>query len=246
VLALLAATLIALLFAIRGEGAGDVGSFAGLAVVPLALAFVVVEARSRQPAVDPRLFRSRSFSAAIVGVFGTMVVLHGCFLLVPLLVERLQAGSAETSGLVLLGISALGAVAAPYGGRISDRLGRRRPAVAGTVAMAVGLALLWQLAPGASAILLAGMLAIVGFRMGLSGSPRQAAALDPIEAGRVGMAAGTYYTGRYLGGVAGASLAGWVLGDVVTGSGVSLGFVLLGVVAVGVAVVSFGLPGRRP
>ena len=38
------------------------------------------------------------------------------------------------------------------------------------------------------------------------------------------MAAGTYYTGRYLGGVLGASLAGAVLGRAVTAEGVSLGF----------------------
>ena len=30
------------------------------------------------------------------------------------------------------------------------------------------------------------------------------------------MAAGTYYTGRYLGGVVGASLAGAILGDALT------------------------------
>ena len=59
------------------------------------------------------------------------------------------------------------------------------------------------------------------------------------------MAAGTYYTGRYLGGVLGASLAGAVLGTTVTAAGVTLGFGLLVLVGLGVVVVSFGLPGRR-
>jgi hypothetical protein len=58
------------------------------------------------------------------------------------------------------------------------------------------------------------------------------------------MAAGTYYTGRYLGGVLGASLAGAVLGAAVTGAGVTLGFGLLALVGVAVVVVSFGLPDR--
>ena len=39
--------------------------------------FVVVELRTEHPAVDPRLFRSRSFAAAVAGVFGATVVLHG-------------------------------------------------------------------------------------------------------------------------------------------------------------------------
>jgi len=60
----------------------------------------------------------------------------------------------------------------------------------------------------------------------------------------VGMAAGTYYTGRYLGGVLGASLAGAVLGTTVTAAGVTLGFGLLVLVGLGVVVVSFGLPDR--
>ena len=79
--------------------------------------------------------------------------------------------------------------------------------------------------------------------MGLSGSPRQAAALETIGPDRVGMAAGTYYTGRYLGGVVGASLAGAVLGSAVTSAGVSLGFGILTAVAAIVVAVSFGLPG---
>ena len=57
------------------------------------------------------------------------------------------------------------------------------------------------------------------------------------------MAAGTYYTGRYLGGVLGASLAGAVLGATVTAAGVTLGFGLLVMVGPGIVAVSFGLPG---
>jgi len=99
------------------------------------------------------------------------------------------------------------------------------------------------LAPEASALLLGLLLAVVGFGMGLSGSPRQAAAFETVEPDRVGMAAGTYFTGRYLGGVFGASLAGSVLGGAVTATGVSLGFGLIAIVAVVVVIASFGLPG---
>jgi MFS family permease len=90
------------------------------------------------------------------------------------------------------------------------------------------------------------LLGVVGLGNGLT-SPRQAAALEAIEPGRVGMAAGTYYTARYLGGVVGASLAGAILGARVSAPGVATGFAVLGAVGLGVAVVSLGLPGRpRP
>ena len=147
----------------------------------------------------------------------------------------LQGGDAQTSGFVLLGISALGAIAAPIGGRRSDVVGRRQPAVIGTVASVVGLAALWLVAPGASTLVLGLLLALVGFGMGMAGSPRQTAALETIEPERVGMAAGTYLTGRYLGGALGATLAGAVLGGTVTAAGVSTGFGILAIVAIGVA-----------
>ena len=244
-LALLAALLIAVLAAFGAIASPGLDRVAGLAVLPLLAAFLLYELRSPNPAVDPRLFASRPFAAAVAGVAGATVVLHATFVLVPLLVEGLQRRDPTTAGLVLLGISALGAVAAPIGGRLSDRVGPRRPAVAGMVVCAIGLALLWRIAPTATPLVLGALLGIVGFGMGLSGSPRQAAAFETVGPERAGMAAGTYFTGRYLGGVLGASLAGAVLGSSVTAAGVSTGFGLAAIVAVGVVVASFGLPGRR-
>jgi EmrB/QacA subfamily drug resistance transporter len=245
-LVLLAAMLVALLVAIRAVGGdgGGIGLIAGIAVIPLLAVFIRFELGAERPAVDPRLFASRPFTAAVLGVLGATVVLHAMFILVPLLVERLLDGSAETAGLVLLGISGLGAVAAPFGGRLSDRRGRRLPVVAGSVCLTIGLIALWLVAAETTALVVGALLCIVGFGLGFSGSPRQAAALESVPGDRVGMAAGTYYTGRYLGGVLGASLAGAVLGSTVTAAGVTLGFGLVALVGAGLIVVAFGLPGR--
>jgi predicted MFS family arabinose efflux permease len=243
-LVLLAALLIAILVAIRGLADGGAALAALVAVPVLLVLFVRLELRAERPAVDPRLFASRPFTAAVLGVLGTTVILHAAFILVPLLVERLQGGTAETAGLVLLGISGMGAIAAPFGGRLSDRLGRRRPVVAGSLCLTAGLVALWLFAAGATPLAVGVMLGVVGFGMGFAGSPRQAAAMDSISGDRVGMAAGTYYTGRYLGGVLGASLAGAVLGTTVTAAGVTIGFGLLVLVGLAVAAVSLGLPDR--
>jgi EmrB/QacA subfamily drug resistance transporter len=244
-LALLAGFLVSLLLGLSGLEGGGSEALALLVAPIFLLVFVLFELRAEHPAVDPRLFGSWSFVAAVVGVFGATVILHATLVLVPLLVERIQGGDAQTSGFVLLGISALGAVAAPIGGRVSDAVGRRLPAVLGTLGSLIGLIALWLVAPEASTLLLGLLLALVGFGMGMSGSPRQTAALEMIEPERVGMAAGTYLTGRYIGGALGATLAGAVLGGTVTAAGVSTGFGILAAVAVGVALASLFLPARR-
>jgi EmrB/QacA subfamily drug resistance transporter len=240
-LVLLSLAIVAFLVAIR-IGSGPVGIAAALAVVPLLGAFVYVELRRDRPAVDPRLFLHRPFAAAVAGVFGSTVILHGSFILVPFLVERLLFETATTSGIVLLGIAGVAALVAPFGGRFSDRNGRRNVVVVGSAVSAVGLAGLWLGAGAMTAVSVALLLGVVGFGNGLT-SPRQAAALESVETSRTGMAAGTYYTGRYLGGVVGASLAGAILGSQVTVGGVATGFAVLAAVGIAVAVVSLGLRG---
>lgn len=244
-LGLLALFIVALLVVLRSGLASGPGMIAAIAIAPLFALFLLVEMRTKRPAVDPRLFRMRSFSSAVAGVFGATVVLHGCFFLVPLLVERLLGGSATESGIVLLGIAGVSAVVAPLGGRTSDRAGRRLLVAAGSLVTAAGLAVLALPAGASAAAVVALLLGVVGLGLGLSGSPRQAAAFESVGSDRVGMAAGTYFTGRYLGGVVGASVAGAVLGGTVTTGGVSLGFAILAIVAMLGAGVSLGLPGRR-
>jgi EmrB/QacA subfamily drug resistance transporter len=246
-LALLAGVLAALLaLLLDGE---NLGLSAGLALPGLLAALVWWERRAEHPAIDLRLFSRQAYTAAVAGVLGATVILHATLVLVPLLVERILRGDALASGLVLLGIFVLSAVAAPIGGRWSDRVGRRAPAVIGSVITALGFGILWLYVTsngtaGASLAILALLLGAVGVGFGLAGSPRQTAALESVGGAEVGMAASTYYTGRYLGGVVGASLAGLVLGGAVTAGGISLGFAILSAVAVAVAIVSLGLPGQ--
>lgn len=249
-LVVLGALIAAILVALRVGPAG-IGLAALVAILPLGAAFLAVELRTPRPAVDPRLFRSRAFASAAAGIFGTTVVLHGSFILVPLLVESLLDASATASGIVLLGVAGVGALVAPWGGRASDRLGRRRLAVVGSLITAAGIA---ALAAGMQFVTVAPLLLVltalgivlglVGLGMGLSGAPRQTAALEAVPSGRSGMGAGTYLTARYLGGLVGASLAGAVLQGAVSVSGMTLGFAILAAAGLGVVAVSFGLPGR--
>ncbi|HET7676787.1 MAG TPA: MFS transporter [Candidatus Limnocylindrales bacterium] len=243
-LGLLAAALVALVALMAGDlppGAAAATTVAGAAVAVL---FVRHELGSAAPAVDVRLFARRPFAAAVLAVLGATVVLHGTLVVVPLAVEGLLGGHAAESGLALLGVSGLGALAAPLGGRLSDRSSRRLPAVVGALVMAAALLVLALVGP-LSLTLLVGLLAVAGFGLGFSGPPRLVAALESVSPAQAGMAAGTYMTGRYLGGVLGATLAGTVLAAGVSRSSVALAFVLLAVVALAVAAAGAGLQGRR-
>ena len=243
-LILLALAIVAFLVALRAPGE-TLGIAAAVAIVPLLAAFVALELRTDRPAVDPRLLLHRPFTAAALGVFGSTVILHGTFILVPLAVEEVLNESATTSGIVLLALAGVGAVVAPFGGRVSDRRGRRGIVVAGSLISTVGLAALAIPGAATSAAAICVLLGVVGLGNGLTSS-RQAAALESVDASHVGMAAGTFYTARYLGGVVGASAAGAILGAQVTAPGVTTGFAVLAVVGVAVAFVSLGLPGRPP
>lgn len=243
-LIVLALVLSALLVALRSFDTA--AGVAALWLLPVLLvAFVVRENSTAHPAVDLRLFTRYAFAAAVVGVLGATIILHATLILVPLSVEGILGGNPTTSGIVLLGLSGVAAVAAPFGGRLSDRFGRRALGVAGALLMLAGLGALAGLADVLGVPLMAALLAVVGLGFGLSGSPRQAAALEAVEPRAVGMAAGTYFTGRYLGGVLGALVAGALLAGGITAAAIGLAFGILAAVALGVAVASLGLGRSR-
>lgn len=204
-------------------------------------------ASGRRPlyGIDLRLFSVRPYAAAVAAVLGTTVILHASLVFIPLVTQTLLRMTPAASGGVLLMLSGLSAVVAPFGGRLSDRVGRRLPAVLGGTVMTAGLAALWLVSGGVTVAALAAALALVGVGFGFGGSSRQAAALESVPEETTGVAAGTYFTSRYLGGVLGASLAGAILAGGVTEPTMATGFGFLAGVGVVVTLISFGLQGRR-
>ena len=154
-----AAIVGALFGPVLGAAAAAVGPepvFSGVGVVALGLIAWTLRTPARRPSPPPRLatlleaIRDRS---VLLGVwlmtvpgllFGTIAVLA------PLRMDELGAGAAVIAGCFLVA-AGLEAIVAPVVGRISDRRGRRAPALAGLAAGAVVMALLpwpsaaWQL-----------------------------------------------------------------------------------------------------
>ena len=90
--------------------------------------FVAIELRHRPAGGRSAAVRSTGRSPRpSLGVFGATVILHGSFILVPLLVEQpARRERRRRAGSSCSGIAGVGAIVAPFGGRISDRRGRRR------------------------------------------------------------------------------------------------------------------------
>ncbi|MBI2247344.1 MAG: MFS transporter [Armatimonadetes bacterium] len=161
------------------------------AIVPVRPAvFIASERRAPVLAIDVRLFRVTAFAAAVAAVFGSTVILHTSMILIPIFTQNLLAASAAASGTVMFVYFGVGALISPAGGRLSDLIGRRMPAVAGMLFMTVGLAGLWRWAGSVTLTQVALLLGLIGLGSGLSGTPRQTSAIESVPPHAAGMAAG--------------------------------------------------------
>jgi EmrB/QacA subfamily drug resistance transporter len=183
-----------------------VGSFAASAVL-LAL-FLARSARHRAPVIELSLFRVRSFAVANVGgfVFATgffaLLLCNVLFLTGVWHYSILRAGVALTPGPLMA------AVAAPIGGRLSDRFGQRVVAVPGGLLFGTG-ALLFALRTGthpayASDFLPANMLG--GFGVGLTFAAFGSAAVAELPRNRFATGGAINNCIRQIGAVLGISV----------------------------------------
>jgi MFS family permease len=138
------------------DAAGPEPVFSGVGVVALGLIAWTLRTPARRPAPPPRLatlLEAVRDRAVLLGVWLMVVpgLLFGTLnVLAPLRMDALGAGAAVIAACFLVA-AGLEAVVAPVVGRISDRRGRRAPALAGLAAGAAVMALLpwpsaaWQL-----------------------------------------------------------------------------------------------------
>jgi len=206
----LSAALAGLAAVLNHIGHGGLGAWRALAAGGAAVAaglglLLGYEARQPDPVLQPRFFARRSFAAATAAVMLSNLAMYSTLLAVPLLLEARPGFSSARVGLVLSAMSALTAAAAPLGGRLADRLGRRRPAAAGLSLLAVAMLLVAAGASGSARDLVV-CLGLAGAGLGLSGAGVQTAALEAVAPGQAGAAAGVYSTARYLGSIIGSSV----------------------------------------
>jgi len=100
------------------------------------LFFLVVEAHQKHGIVDLGLFESRIFTACILVTVGRTVALFAATFLLPLFVQNLMGRDELQCGLMMLPGALVMALGMPLFGRLSDSVGPRWLALAGSLGLA--------------------------------------------------------------------------------------------------------------
>jgi DHA2 family methylenomycin A resistance protein-like MFS transporter len=190
-----------------------VGPLLGALAVASALLLLHRSRRHPAPALNFGLFRRPGFAPATLNVLFSNLALYTVLLSLPVFLDQLAGWSSGDIGLLLAALSVQMVIFSPIGGRLSDRRGRRYPALLGAALIAAGVGALIALDPGWSWIILLAPLVTLGIGVGLSAAPVQATAVSAAAAGETGQAAGLFSTMRYLGSILGAAGLAAMLGD---------------------------------
>ncbi len=193
------------------------------------------------------LFRHRNFAGATTYVMVSNLVMYTALLTIPFFVTEVQGKGVAPVGALLGLMSVLMAVAAPASGFLSDSLGRRPLALAGSViTLAASVLLVVGIADDVSFAYLATALALLGLGIGLGTGAATTAAIESAPRSLAGAAAGTTSMMRYVGSIVGTGiLAGVLSGDAVPGAGAFQSiYVVVTAMAIVAVIASLAIHGR--
>jgi EmrB/QacA subfamily drug resistance transporter len=215
-LALLSPGLAGIVFGLsETESQGGIGHpsafgpiLAGLLLVAL---FVVHGRRASRPLIDLTLFRSSHFRAAAATIFLVGGALFGAMLVLPLYYQLGRGDSALTAGLLIAPQGIGAAIAMPFTGRLTDRIGGGHVAFAGLAVMTLAtLPFVW-IGPGTSSTLLVGALVVRGLGLGGAMMPSMAAAYAVLAPAAVPRATSALNVLQRIGGSIGTALLAVIL-----------------------------------
>jgi EmrB/QacA subfamily drug resistance transporter len=183
---------------------------AGLVLIAL---FVRHALRAGSPLIDMRLFRSAGFSAAAATTFLLGAALFGAMLLLPLYYQVDRGQSALSAGLLMAPQGIGAALAMPFSGRVTDRIGGGRVAMLGIAVMVLATFPLLGVGPTTSYGWLALVLLIRGIGLGCSMMPTMASAYATLRSDQVPGATSVLNALQRVGGSIGTALLAVVLSD---------------------------------
>ena len=161
---------------------------AALPAVACLVAFIVVEARVRDPMLPLSLFRSRQFDGGNLTTFAVYAALSGALFLVVLELQTVLGYSALEAGTATLPFTVMMLLLSMPMGALAERVGPRGPMTVGPLLCAAGLVLFGRIGEGSTYV--GDVLpAVVVFGLGLSVTvaPLTTAVLASVSAEHVGV-----------------------------------------------------------
>jgi MFS transporter, DHA2 family, methylenomycin A resistance protein len=176
-----------------------------------AVAFVVAQAKGRQPMVPLGLFSSRAMSTGLSIAAITMAAFYGVVFVQSLYFQQQRGQSALITGLLFLPMTGMVAALNPIVARVMQRRGLLPTTIAGIVIMAGGLGALCLLPAGAPVWSASLLMVPVGVGGSFTVPPLTALVMGQIPAERAGTASGVLNTARQMGGSLGVAVFGAVI-----------------------------------
>ncbi|UGT42288.1 DHA2 family efflux MFS transporter permease subunit [Nocardia yamanashiensis] len=167
---------------------GEKGSTAALSVwLPIVLGlagmagFVVRGLRMNAPLLELRLFANRAFATANTAGFFAGGSMFGAMVLLPLYFQILHGDGLIRTGVELIAFGAGGVIMLPLGGRLSDRFGGGRVAIAGNLLVALAFLPFALLPVNANVLLVEVLLLLAGMATGVAAMPLVSAAYASVR-----------------------------------------------------------------
>jgi EmrB/QacA subfamily drug resistance transporter len=205
---LVTAGLVVLVYAITE--ANDFGWLSGetiglfAAAGALLAAFLVTEARVRDPLMPFGIFRIKTVSGANIAGLILGTALFAMFLMLTLYMQQVLGYSAMKTGVAYLAVAGTAILWAGVASSLVTRVGVKPVLVAGQILMAIGLLWFTQVDVGGGYLtdLLPGFL-LIGIGMPFSFVPISIAALAGVRNSEAGLASGLINTSQQIGGALG-------------------------------------------
>ena len=171
--------------------------------------FVRIEGRRGAGALVPLdLMRVRAFRGALTATAGMTFGMYGVIFLVPLLWIGEGTLTPAGAGLALVPMALVFALASPFSGALTARLGRHVMAAGGVAMIGAGLVEICLTARGLSLFENEIGLVLAGLGMGFATGPLMAAAVGAVSQARSGTAASLVNVARMVGATLGVAILG--------------------------------------
>ncbi len=214
-----AGALVAVTAAVFATILGETEGFATWWIVLLyalaggaVLAFVHIERRAEEPALDLAFFANGRFTSGMLLAFTGFFATFAVFFFIPLFLELLGSTTPFYLAVDFLPMAVAMIVASALSGRWIARVGPGIPMAVGAVLAAGGIyATDAVITPSSGVGLFGWSLSLVGVGLGIVMVGATAAVLSAVPAERSGMAASAVNTSRELGAVAGVTILGAIV-----------------------------------